>query len=174
MKSLHKALLAVTVGSFLSMGAQAAMGDMAGSPYVGAKVGKFMVDADPLDDLTAYGVYGGYNFTPNVGIEAEYMTSSDEDVDGTDLEFSVKSYGAYGTYRYAFPDTAIYVKGKLGVAKAEAKIEGEGESVKSDDTGVAGGVGLGYNFTPNVAVEAEYAFLASDLDLLTIGASYKF
>lgn len=174
MKGLQKAVLALAVGSFMTVGAHAAMGDMAGSPYIGAKAGQFMVDEDQLDDLTAYGVYGGYNFTPNVGIEAEYLTSSDEDIDGTALEYNVESYGAYGTYRYAFPDTAVYVKGKLGIAKVQAEVEGAGFKEKESDSGVAGGVGLGYNFTPNVAVEAEYAFLASDLDLLTLGASYKF
>lgn len=174
MKNLHKAVLALAIGSFMSVGAQAAMSDMTGSPYIGAKAGQFLVDESGLDDLTAYGVYAGYNFTPNVGVEVEYVGSSDEDIDGTNLEYNVKTYGAYGTYRYAFENTNVYAKGKLGIAKTEAEVEGNGFSGDSSDTGVAGGVGLGYNVTPNVAVEAEYAFVASDLDMLTLGASYKF
>ena len=174
MKILNKAVLALALGSIMTVGAQAAMTDLTGSPYVGAKVGKFMIDESGLDDPTAFGAYAGYNFTPNIGVEAEYVGSSDETVDGTNLDYNLKTYGLYGTYRYAFPTTNIYAKGKLGVAKTELEVDGNGGEFTSDDTGLAGGVGVGYNVTPAVAVELEYDFLASDVDLLTVGASYKF
>lgn len=47
-------------------------------------------------------------------------------------------------------------------------------SEKDSDSGIAGGIGLGYNFNPNLAVETEYAYVAEDVALLTIGANYKF
>ena len=96
MNTLQKALIALSVGSLLSVSAQAAV-NYAGQPYVGVKAGKFMVDADDLDDPTAYGVYGGYNFDPNFGIEAEYEGSGDADYYNGDID--AKSYGEYGTYR---------------------------------------------------------------------------
>lgn len=174
MKNLQKAVLVLALGSFMTVGAQAAMSDLTGSPYVGAKVGKFMLDESGLDDPTAFGAYAGYNFTPNVGVEVEYVGSSDETVSGTDLDYNLKSYGVYGTYRYAFPTTNIYAKGKLGLAKTELEVDQANGSFTSDDSGLVGGVGVGYNVTPAVAVELEYDFLASDVDLLTIGGSYKF
>lgn len=182
MKTLQKVLIALTVGSLASVSAQAAI-NYTGQPYVGVKVGKFFVDADDLDDPTAYGVYAGYNFDSNFGAEIEYVGSSDTDIDtGSSLvkaEYDLKSYGAYGTYRYAFPNTGLYAKGKLGYAKAEIDVSarddfgGSGSSSDSD-SGVAGGIGLGYNFNPNVGVEAEYDYIAEDVTLLTIGAHYKF
>ncbi|ALF60181.1 porin family protein [Psychrobacter urativorans] len=181
MKTSQKALLALITGCFLSVSAQAAMSYGNGQPYIGAKVGKFMLDddgLDSLDDATAYGVYGGYNFTPNVGVEVEYVGSSDADVslDGFNAEYNVKTYGAYGTYRYQFPNTALYAKGKLGIAKVETEVSFLGYSESGSDTGIAGGLGLGYVVNPNVAIEAEYAMMQGDADanLLTVGANFKF
>ncbi len=181
MNTLQKALIALSVGSLLSVSAQAAV-NYAGQPYVGVKAGKFMVDADGLDDPTAYGIYAGYNFDPNFGAEVEYVGSSDTDIDtgssAVKAEYDLKTYGAYGTYRYQFPNTGLYAKGKLGFAKAEinasASTVGYSDSVSDSDSGVAGGIGLGYNFNPNMSIEAEYDYVAEDIALLTLGAHVKF
>ena len=180
MKTLQKTLLALAAGSLLSMGAQAAVSygnGYTGQPYVGVKVGQFDLDVSGADKPTAYGVYGGYNFDPNFGIEAEYVGSDDADYYNGDID--AKSYGAYGTYRYQFPNTGLYAKGKLGVAKTE--IEGnylvkdaERKSISQSDTSLAGGIGLGYSVNPNFSVEAEYDKLGSDADLMTVGAQLKF
>ncbi len=180
MKTLQKTLLALAAGSLLSMGAQAAVSygnGYTGQPYVGVKVGQFDLDVDGADKPTAYGVYGGYNFDPNFGIEAEYVGSDDADYYNGDID--AKTYGAYGTYRYQFPNTGLYAKGKLGVAKTE--IEGNyfaensnRKTISKDDTSLAGGVGLGYSVNPNFSVEAEYDKLGSDADLMTVGAQLKF
>ncbi|WP_201616332.1 porin family protein [Psychrobacter immobilis] len=182
MNTLQKALIALSVGSLMSISAQAAI-NYAGQPYAGVKVGQFLVDADDLDDPTAYGVYAGYNFDSNFGAEIEYVGSNDADVDtgvsGIKGEYDLKTYGAYGTYRYQFPNTDIYAKGKLGFAKAEIDVSlsdafGNSDSDSDSDSGVAGGIGLGYNFNPNMSIEAEYDYVAEDLTLLTLGAHYKF
>ena len=182
MNTLQKALIALSVGSLLSVSAQAAV-NYAGQPYVGVKVGKFLVDTDGLDDPTAYGIYAGYNFDPNFGAEIEYVGSSDTDVDtgviGVNAEYNLKTYGAYGTYRYQFPNTGLYAKGKLGFAKAEidaslSDVLGNTISESDSDSGVAGGIGLGYNFNPSMSVEAEYDYVAEDITLLTLGAHIKF
>ena len=180
MKTLQKTLLALAAGSLVSMGAQAAVSygnGYTGQPYVGVKVGQFDLDYTGTDKPTAYGVYGGYNFDPNFGIEAEYVGSDDADYYNGDID--AKSYGAYGTYRYQFPNTGLYAKGKLGVAKTE--IEGnylssnsKRNTISKDDTSLAGGVGLGYSVNPNFSVEAEYDKLGSDVDLMTVGAQLKF
>ena len=182
MNTLQKALIALSVGSLMSVSAQAAA-DYAGQPYVGVKIGKFMVDDSDLDDPTAYGIYAGYNFDSNFGAEVEYVGSSDTDIDtgrsNIDAEYDLKTYGAYGTARYQFPNTGLYAKGKLGFAKTELDVNvsdnfGNSGSSSNSDSGVAGGIGLGYNFNPNMSVEAEYDYVAEDVTLLTVGAHYKF
>ena len=180
MKTLQKTLLALAAGSLVSMGAQAAVSygnGYTGQPYVGVKVGQFDLDYAGTDKPTAYGIYGGYNFDPNFGIEAEYEGSDDADYSsfGQNGDVDAKSYGAYGTYRYAFPNTGLYAKGKLGVAKTE--VEGKNtltQNFSDSDTSLAGGVGLGYSVNPNFSVEAEYDKLGSDVDLMTVGAQLKF
>src|SRR5699024_6454191 len=125
-------------------------------------------------DPTAFGAYAGYNFTPEFGMEVEYVGSSEESINisGVNVDYDLKTYGIYGTYRYVFPNTALYAKGKLGFAKAEINVEANGfggsASDSDSDTGVAGGIGLGYLVNPNIAIEGEYALVAEDLDLLTI------
>ncbi|OLF37371.1 MULTISPECIES: porin family protein [unclassified Psychrobacter] len=179
MKTLQKTLLALAAGSLLSVSAQAAVSygnGYTGQPYVGVKVGQFDLDVNGADDPTAYGVYGGYNFDPNFGIEAEYVGSDDADYRNGDID--AKTYGAYGTYRYAFPNTALYAKGKVGIAKTEVDRDYTTAlgrvSVSDDDTSLAGGVGLGYAINQDFNVEAEYAVTGSDADLMTVGAHLKF
>ncbi|WP_296242901.1 MULTISPECIES: porin family protein [unclassified Psychrobacter] len=177
MKTLQKTLLALAAGSLLSMGAQAAVSygnGYTGQPYVGVKVGQFNLDTDGASNPTAYGVYGGYNFDPNFGLEAEYVGSDDADYYNGDVD--AKTYGLYGTYRYGFNNTPVYAKGKLGVARTE--IDGDSRlpyaSVSDKSTRLAGGLGLGYSVNPDFGIEAEYDIVGSDADLWTVGAHLKF
>lgn len=182
MKTLSKTLLALVTGSLLATGANAALyqttnTNYAGQPYVGIKAGQFLPDVDNADNPAAYGVYGGYNFTPAFGVEGEYLGSSDADLDNGGTA-NAETYGVYGTYRYNFPASPVYAKGKLGFAQTKYELEAAGIDVSEDDNGIAGGVGLGYNASPNLSLEAEYDMLPSvndlDTNLWTIGAHYKF
>lgn len=191
MKILQKTLLALATGTLLSVSAQAAI-NYSGQTYAGVKVGQYSPD-DVKDDALSYGVYGGYKFTPNFGVEAEYLTTSDADAfdDSSEKsEYSADIYGVYATYDYTFPNTALYAKGRLGVAKNKIDVDytdkfdsSENESFGYSDTGVAGGLGLGYNITPMASVEAMYNFYPTidfdggddvDSNGITLGAHYKF
>lgn len=191
MKNLQKALLAVIAGSVMTMSAQAAL-NYAGQPYAGVKIGQYSPD-DAEDDAFSYGVYGGYKFTPEFGLEAEYLTTSDTDAFEDSFEkseYNADVYGLYATYDYAFPNTAVYAKGRLGVAKNEIDVDytdkldaSENESFSMSDTGVAGGLGLGYNVSPMASVEVMYNVYPTidfddgeDLDAngVTLGAHFKF
>ncbi|MEN6669503.1 porin family protein [Psychrobacter sp. B38] len=190
MKILQKTLLALTTGALLSVSAQAAI-NYSGQPYAGVKVGQYSPD-DVDDDAVSYGVYGGYKFTSNFGIEAEYLTTGDADAFdeiSEKSEYNADVYGLYGTYDYVFPNTALYAKGRLGIAKNKIDVDytdkfdsSENESFGYSDTGVAGSLGLGYNITPMAGIEAMYNFYptieddGADLDSngITLGAHYKF
>ena len=181
MNTLQKTLIALATGSLLSVSAQAAV-NYTGQPYIGVKAGQIDINNDDLKDVdkaTAYGVYGGYNFDPNIGVELDYVGSEDVDYKGGTV--NTKTYGAYGTYRYYFPNTGgLYGKAKLGIANtktdADWKVAGRAISQSSSDTGLAGGLGLGYSVSPNMSIEGEYDMTASDNDakLWTIGAHVKF
>ena len=193
MKTLQKTLLALVAGSLMSVGAQAAVSYNAGQAYAGVKVGQYSPDESGVDDATSYGVYGGYKFTPEFGVEAEYLTTTDGDIEysaAVDSEYSADVYGIYATYDYAFPNTALYAKGRVGFAKNEIDIDISNKvldvnaSTSISDTNIAGGIGLGYNLTPLASIEAMYNIYPTiegddgveDLDIsgITVGAHYKF
>ena len=186
MKILQKTLLALAAGSMMTVGAQAAVNYASpAQPYIGAKIGQYDLDG-AKDEATSYGVYGGAKFTPNFGLEAEYLTTSDEDFNNV-TEYSADTYGLYATADYAFPNTGgLYGKGRLGVAKNEIDLESKSNVVKvssdNSDTGVAGGLGLGYNIAPNASVEAMYNWYPTveigntdyDASGVSLGAHFKF
>ncbi|PNK60734.1 porin family protein [Psychrobacter sp. FDAARGOS_221] len=191
MKLLQKTLLAFAAGSLMTVGAQAAINygnGMTAQPYVGAKIGQY--DLDKADDEAfSYGIYGGAKFAPNFGVEAEYMTTNKEDFANNGVnksEYEADVYGLYGTADYVFPGSNMYAKGRLGVAKNKVKVRDNISGNRSEsDTGIAGGVGLGYNFNPNAAVELAYDWYPEVKDVgnrgedlkakgLTLGANFKF
>ncbi len=180
MKTLQKTLLALTATVAMASGANAAISYSTAQPYVGVKAGQFDSDVKGvgnIDKSTAYGVYGGLQFTPNWGVEAEYLGSDKADVTASGVktgEIDTKTYGVYGTYNYNFVNSPIYAKAKLGLAKTEVESKTATRTVSTDDTGLAYGLGLGFQATPAIALEAEYAKPGADTKLWTIGAKVKF
>ncbi|MDO5651768.1 MAG: porin family protein [Moraxella sp.] len=179
MKAYQKTLIALAATSALAMSANAAVsygGSSAGQPYIGVKVGQFDLDTNLANakNPTAYGVYGGYNFDQNFGAEVEYVGSDDARFDAVDSKLSAKSYGAYGTYRYHFNNTPVYAKGKLGIARTEAKATAVNLNTKASSTSLAGGVGLGFKATENFNIEAGYNYLDSDANMWAVGAHINF
>lgn len=170
--ALSLSLVAIHAHSAVSYGSASA-----GQAYVGAKLG--MLDTDVANKkTTAYGVYGGYNFDQTVGVEAEYLTTSSKSYEknAEKYEYDAKSFGVYGTYRYHIPNSTIYVKGRLGMAKTEVESKGVNVSSShtSDKTSVAGGVGAGLQITQNLGVEAGYNYLNADTQMLGVGAYFAF
>lgn len=246
MKTLTKALFVLVATSAVSVGANAALFQTTGTgqPYAGIKAGQYNVSPankdvkGENDNPTAYGLFGGYQYDANWGVEGEYVTTDKakynydytdkkvpvyttipaipavKDASGnvtteavpasikTDYETQTnrvygkikgETLGLYGTYKYDFPNTAIYVKGKLGVAQNKLTVDVPNYSILNSkeqvipraggktsfkESGLAGGLGLGYNLSPAIAVEAEYNVLPkiedSSSDLTTIGAKVKF
>lgn len=180
MKTL-KTLLAVSASSLLAMSANAAIsyGNSADAqPYVGAKIGQ--VDAKQINGKnTAYGIYAGYNFDQNFGVEAEFVGSDAKEFNAGvyPVKGDVKSFGAYGTYRYNFINTPFYAKGKLGVAKTKVDVTSRNATTysnKSDKTSLAGGVGVGFKPLANVGIGASYNYLSEDANAISLGAHLAF
>lgn len=176
MKALTKTLLATAAVAALATSAHAAV-DFAGQPYVGVKVGSMDVDNNNIPKLTSYGVYTGYDFNNGFGVEADFTGTSTEDLKNyNNIEVKAKNYGLYGTYKYNLDVAPVYVKAKLGVAKTEVTHRSTltGDKIKDAETRAAGGLGVGYNVTNNIAVEAMYNQLHSDVNNITAGVHIKF
>lgn len=179
MKTITKALIATATAAVMATSAHAAnFGNVTGEPYVGVKVGSIDMDDNRVPNLTSYGVYAGYNFTDNFGVEADYSGTEAETYKGTaNAEIDAKTYGLYGTYRYNFGAVPAYVKAKVGVAKTKSDLSSTltGDDFEVlNDTRLAGGIGAGYKLTDNIAVEAMYNKIHSDVDQYTAGVHLSF
>lgn len=184
MKLLKMIAVAAAV-SVTAMSANAAVNygktAQAGQPYVGVKVGQFTAD-EVEKNATAYGVYGGYHFDQNLAAEVEFVGSADTTImeaGSASVDYNLKTVGAYGVYHYKLGTTPFALKGKLGGAYTKFSVETKAGSSSlyagdASDTTFAYGVGASYVPTQNFAVEAEYTRLASNVDLMTIGATLKF
>jgi len=105
--------------------------------YFGAKTGMLVVDSSLVkDDAINTGVMVGYEFgvvLGDLGVEAEYTTTtSDGEVD-TGQNFDVDTTAAYLAFRSAGP---IYFKAKGGYLEVSGDVE--------DDSGASFGVGIGF------------------------------
>ena len=119
---------------------------------------------------TSWKLYGGYQFTPNWGVEAQYtdlgkrsatVTLSGAVVGSGGLNASASQWGIAGTGTLPLSNN-FYLLGKLGVSRN--KIDNVtatigGVTVSGSGTGktdLLAGLGVGYNFNKNVGVRFEY------------------
>jgi OOP family OmpA-OmpF porin len=132
--------------------------------YVGASVGR----ADQkltIEDVgtvkendTSYKVFGGYQFTKNIGVEAAYadlgtatITGGGETVDSNPKMFTAAVTGTV-------PVTGAFsATGKIGFARTNTTVSafGVGEE-KIKHTSPLLGLGVSFAVTPKIAIVAEY------------------
>ena len=185
MKQLILAMIAgmATVGA-----AQAQTADSAGAPAasnvapyaaagstftphayigVGAAIGDNLVTADYR---VSPKIFGGYEFTPNWGVEAGYTKFDDAP--------GYNSNGSYVAGKYTVPlDERFSAFAKLGLEHSERT----DWSRRTDrDNGLYGGLGVQYTLNRNLALTAEYERYGKDkssgakADVYTVGLKYGF
>jgi OOP family OmpA-OmpF porin len=101
-------------------------------------------------------IYGGFQFTPNWGVEAQYSDLGKRDytvnnagvITTGSARFSQYSLAGTGTLPIAQSFALI---GKLGVSANRANFNGS-----NNKTSLMAGVGVSYSFTPRLAVRLEY------------------
>ncbi len=169
--------------------------------YVGGNVGLGNISIDCSDtndcDKTATGfkAYGGYRFENGWAVEAGYFdwgkaTASFTDDDSTVLSGSASANGfgiglAYfmpfssewvGVFRFG----AIQNRGKLNISDGTVTVSGSKSEIFA-----YGGLGVGYNLTPRIAitVEADFSrarwgaegvYESENVQIYTIGLRYSF
>ena len=173
MKNIVRALAATAV--LVAFGAHAeglsVGGSIAESHWKGDDVGGLSTDRKD----TSYKLYGGYGFTPNLGVELGYANFGKF----TSSAGSVKADGVYldgvGTLPLGAGFSAL---GRVGVfnGKLDSSLAGSDRG-----TNFKVGAGLQYDFDKNTALRAEwerYRFDALDTkantDLYSIGVNYRF
>lgn len=112
----------------------------------------------------AFKLYGGYNFTPQFGVQAFYLdlgkarTAAPVSGTLTNVDYKGQAYGVSGTGTFDITKDLVLL-GELGLANVTGKVEGTalGVSVseKKNSVALVVGGGIGYRVTPAAMLRAE-------------------
>lgn len=165
--------------------------------YVGLGIGQSRAKldctgADTCDRTdTAYRLYGGYQFNPNLALEGVYydqgkarVTGSDPDLGLVGGDFRGQGVGLWGVLAAPIDAASFHVK--FGVVSARIKLDASASalgtaSASERHTRGAWGLGASYGFAPNWVARLDYErfrvrFMDEkvSVDLVTLGAQYRF
>jgi OOP family OmpA-OmpF porin len=187
----------VLVASALALSGLLAATQASAQAFVGGSIGQSDIDGDITAGLitsgstdgkdTAFKVFGGYMFNRHFGVEGAYVNLGEVSysgdffgdlVTGGKVEVSGFNVAALGSYPIS---EQFSVFGKIGLfiweAEASDTTGGVPFSDEADGTDISFGIGLGYNFSRNLGVRAEWErFKLDDVDadLLSIGIVWRF
>jgi OOP family OmpA-OmpF porin len=166
---------------------------MAQNFYAGASVGRSEQKLNTTgmsisDNDTGFKVFGGYQFTPVIGVEAGYAQFGEASVSGGGATATAKPKSFYGAVTGTVPLTnEISLFGKLGAARSRTTVTasylGTTESAKQNETSLLVGLGASYALNEKVSLVAEYENFGKvakgdgdslKVDQFSVGARFKF
>lgn len=168
--------------------AQAFLGGSIGQSDVDEEVASGLITSGSVDGKdTAWKLFGGYMFSRNLGIEGAYVDLGEVSYSGEFFGSPVTG-GKVGITGFTIAalgslpvSEQFSVFGKLGLfvweAEASDTTGGVPFSDKADGTDLMFGIGLGYQFTRNLGVRAEYEMFAADeadAGLVSVGIVWRF
>ncbi len=108
-------------------------------------------------------IYGGYQITPNWGVEAQYSDLGNRDLAVRDAAGTLVGTGSLKASQYSVAGTGTLplsnnfsLFGKLGISSNHGKVSSAGASSSGSKTSPMIGVGVAYNFTPQLSARFEY------------------
>ncbi|MGZ8291584.1 MAG: porin family protein [Telluria sp.] len=191
-----KKLIFTLIASAATVGTAQAQTSTVGRPYIGVGVAAASHDYSVggvggttmnKDDWKASAkVFGGYEFTQNLGVEVGYTDFRSSKFsytrNGNGVTGYSEGYGSYVAAKYNMPlNEQFSAYGKLGAAYSNRKAEAsDGLRLDESDTGVYGALGVEYKLNQKVAVIGEYERYGKDKDfgakpdVVTFGVKYTF
>ena len=190
---IRKTLVAVA----LALSGALAAAQASAQAFVGGSIGQSDIDDEITSGLitsgtvdgkdTAWKIFGGYMFNRHFGLEAAYVNLGEvsysgnffgSPVTGGKVEvtgFNISALGAYPV------NEQFSIFGKIGLLRWEAEASdttgGVPFSATDDGVDLSFGIGVGYNFTRNLGVRAEWEFFETsnaDANLISIGLLWRF
>jgi len=172
--------------------------------YVGASVGQSKLDLDCAGLTTCdtkdtgWKVFGGYMFTPYLGVEGAYLNLGKATGSGTTLvgkttltasgTLKASGFGLWGVGAFPIGDGSIFAK--VGLASIQNKLDSTGSAGGAFATGsekatlsdFSFGVGGQYNFMPNFGARIEWERFKGkvpgdvkfDINYVSAGLMYRF
>jgi len=167
--------------TLVSAAALVALSAHAEGPYVGGSIGNSKYKGDDIGGVstdrssTGGKLYGGYSFSPNIGLELGYADLGKFSSSAGTAKGSGVFLDGVGTIPITQSLSAL---GRVGVFNGKLDT-----SLNGNDRGTSYkyGAGLQYDFNKQAGVRAEwerYRFKAfgtnTNTDLLSVGLNYKF
>lgn len=170
---MKKFLPALLIGATVAVVPMAsAQGWYADGGYTFAGIDEGGVDVD-LGGVT---LRGGYDFSPNFGVEAEGVIGvADDDFGGVSVELD-HLVGVYGKGIWPVSDT-VDLYGRAGVVEGELSVSGGGFGASDSDTGIAYGVGGTLDLTDRMYARGDYTRYDIDsleADTFTLSLGLRF
>ena len=189
---------ALVAGALALGGALAATQASAQGGFLGGSLGQVDFDEDVTTGLidanksvdgkdTAWKIFGGYMFNRHFGIEAAYLNLGEVSYSGTfgglpvtggKIEVTGFNISAIGNLPVS---EQFSVFGKIGLflwdAEASDTTGGLPFSGSEDGSDISFGVGVGYQFTRNLGVRAEWEMFKAnegDATLISLGLVWRF
>jgi OOP family OmpA-OmpF porin len=134
--------------------------------YAGADIGSTKINQFP-SQRASFGVLGGYNFTDNFAVEANYRRLRAGDNFGGDVKIDQKAISAIGTLPL---NNGFSVFGRLGYNRLEAK----DYSLRGEHEGVLYGIGAKYDFGNKISTRLEVQRPTSSSTNLSASVLYAF
>jgi OmpA-OmpF porin, OOP family len=173
------------------VGASAYAEDPLTGPYIGAGAGQAQYK-DACADIpgiagslgvssscdernTAFKIFGGYRFLPNLAAEIAYTNpgKAKATIGAANVELKSWLIPIHAVGILPLFDDQLWLIGKVGGVYWHGKLDasGPGGSLSNSDNGFAFtyGAGLQYNFTPNLGVRGEYEIFHDVGDENTVG-----
>jgi OmpA-OmpF porin, OOP family len=160
--------------------------------YAGASIGQSKSDCNgggSCDDKdTAYRIFGGYKFHPNIAVEGGYapLGETSASFPGGNVTAEANAWDIVGVGSWPLGNN-FSILGKLGFYNAEVKLGGLA-SGKKTTTDLLYGLGGQYDFNRNLGLRLEWNRYSgvkspdvagisggdSDVDVLSVGALWRF
>jgi OOP family OmpA-OmpF porin len=160
---MTKKWLVATFGAAALCTSAGALAQQPANPiYVGADIGRADFGSD---DDTAFKIFGGYQFHPNVGAEAAWSQLFDK----SGVKVEALELVAVGFFPL---QNQFSVIGKLGIANVDVKTP----FGSNDKTEITWGLGVQYDVTPKIGVRGQWQRYETDdaIDLISIGVLVRF
>jgi OOP family OmpA-OmpF porin len=144
--------------------------------YIGGHIGQADID-EVGDEDTSFKILGGYQINRNFAAEVGYIDFGKTSTSGVTFKGNAWEVVGVGILPVA---NKFGVYGKLGFFWGEGEASGPGGSAKDDSVEFTYGVGVQYDFTPNLGVRGEWQKYtdvgngASDVDVLSVGVVFRF
>ncbi len=132
--------------------------------YLGARIGHSYNLESCADgylkcdkDDTGYGIFAGYDFSPNWGLELSYNDIGDSHAVYPAVSLKGELHETDLAVRYTYPGYSRFrFYGKAGVAFWEAKVTGFNTHMKDSGSRPLVGLGLEYSLSPHWTTRLEY------------------